>query len=124
MGLFARKSEAAPEESAKSKAAPEPPTLEALGRKLDALTRRCEAAEAANALALVIISDMLHDPKAGPLGVRLEAASQAVEFKSASAGIQALLGRISKAGDADGARQRRHASGRLQVHAGAGGRNF
>jgi hypothetical protein len=81
-----------------------------------------EAAQAATALALVVISDMLHDQTAGPLGNRLEAAMQAVEFESASAGIQALLGRIEKARSADGKRQRRRASGRLTVA--PGGRNF
>jgi hypothetical protein len=77
----------------------------------------------AHALALVVIADLLHDPSAGPLGSRLEAAAQAVEFNSVSAGIQALLGRLDKARSADGARQRR-ASGRRQVVAGANGRNF
>jgi hypothetical protein len=130
MGLFARKSEVAPEAPepaaapAKLKKAAEPPTLEALNRKIDVLSRKCEAAEAANALALVIIADMLHDPRAGPLGRRLEFAAQAVEFESASAGIRALLTRIEKASDADGERQRRRASGRLNVVPGGGGRNF
>ena len=83
-----------------------------------------EAAQAANALALVVIADMLHDQTAGPLGNRLEAAMQAVEFESASAGIQALLGRIEKARSADGARQMRRASGRLHAVSGGGGHNF
>jgi hypothetical protein len=78
----------------------------------------------AHALALVIIADLLHDPTAGPLGLRLEAAAQAVEFKSVSVGIQALLGRLEKARSADGARQRRRASGRLNVVSGADGCNF
>jgi hypothetical protein len=81
-----------------------------------------EAAQAANALALMVIADMLHDPSAGPLGNRLEAAMRAVEFKSASAGIQALIDGIEKARSADGERQRRRASGRLTVA--PGGRNF
>jgi hypothetical protein len=81
-----------------------------------------EAAQAANALALVVIADLLHDPSAGSLEVRLNAAMQAVEFKSAAAGIQALLDRIEKARSADGERQRRRESGRLTVA--PGGRNF
>jgi hypothetical protein len=83
-----------------------------------------EAAQAAAALALVVISDMFRDPTAGRLDSRLEAAMQATEFESASAGIQALLGRLDKARRADGERQRRRASGRLQVVPGGGGRNF
>lgn len=83
-----------------------------------------DALASAHALALVVIADMLHDPRGGPLGVRLEAAVRAVEFKSAAAGIQALLDSIEKARSADGARQLRRASGRLQVASGAGGRNF
>jgi len=78
----------------------------------------------AHALALVVISDLLHDPSAGPLASRLEAAARAVEFESVSAGIQALLGGLEKARRADGARQRRGASNRLQAAYGANGRNF
>ncbi len=78
----------------------------------------------AHALALTIISEMLRDTCAGPLGVRLEAAAQAIEFESTAVGIRALLDRLEKAGDAYGARQRRRASGRLNVLSGAGGRNF
>jgi hypothetical protein len=78
----------------------------------------------AHALALVVIADLLHDPMAGPLDFRLEAAAQAGEFTSASAGIQALLGRLEKARSADGARQRRRGSNRLQVVPGSNGRNF
>jgi hypothetical protein len=78
----------------------------------------------AHALALVVIVDLLHDPSAGPLGSRLEAAAHAVEFKSASAGIQALLGRLEKARSADGARQRRRASNQLRVLPGTHARNF
>jgi hypothetical protein len=83
-----------------------------------------EAAAAANALALVVISDMFRDSTAGSLASRLEAAAQAAEFASASSGIQALLGRLNTARRAEGARQLRRASGRLQVVPGGGGRNF
>jgi hypothetical protein len=130
MGLFSRKSEAttAPEAAAPpaklKKGAPGPPTLEALNRKVDALSRKYEAAEAANALALVVISDMFRDSTSGPLASRLETAAQAVEFEAASPGIQALLGRLKEARSADGERQRRRASGQLQVFRGAGGRNY
>ncbi len=78
----------------------------------------------AAALALVVIGDMLHEPMAGPLDLRLKAAAQAVEFELSSAGIQALLDRIAKAHKADGARKMRRASGRLNVVPGANGRNF
>jgi hypothetical protein len=78
----------------------------------------------AHALALVVIADLLHDPRAGSLDYRLEAAAQSVEFKSDSAGIQTLLGRLEKARSADGSRQRRHASNRLQAVPGSNGRNF
>lgn len=83
-----------------------------------------EAAQAATALALVVITDMLKNQQDGPLHRRLEAAVQAVEFKDASAGIQALLNRFEKASQADGARQMRRASGRLNVVNGGGGRNY
>jgi hypothetical protein len=72
-----------------------------------------EAAQAANALALMIISDMLHNPLAGPLGVRLEVAAQSAEFESSAAGIRSLLDRIEKTSRADGARQMRGATVRL-----------
>jgi hypothetical protein len=78
----------------------------------------------AHALALVVIADMLHDSQAGPIAHRLEAAAQSVEFKSAEAGIRALLGRLEKARSADGARKCRRASGRLNVVNGGGGYNF
>lgn len=83
-----------------------------------------EAAQAANALALTVISEMLRNPHAGPLSVRLEIAAQSVEFESAAPGIRALLDGIDKASRADGARQMRRASGRLNVVAGGNGRNF
>jgi hypothetical protein len=83
-----------------------------------------DALLSANALAFTIIADMLRDPHAGPLGVRLEAAAQAVEFEPAATGIRTLLDRLEKARDADGERQRRRASGRLNVVSGGGGRNY
>jgi hypothetical protein len=130
MNLFSRKrlsesdAPAAPAAPAKSKKAAPELTLEALGRKIDALSRRCEAAESANALALTVIAEMFRNPHAGPLGVRLEVAAQSAEFESAAAGIKALLGRIEKASTADSARQMRRASGRLNVVSGGNARNF
>ena len=123
MKLFSRKAEAPAAPAKLKKAAPEL-TLEALNRKIDALTRRCEAAEAASALAFKVIEEMFRDSHAGPISVRLEVAAQSVEFESAAAGIQALLGRIEKAGSADSKRQMRRASGRLNVVTQGFGRNY
>jgi hypothetical protein len=78
-----------------------------------------EALANAHALALSIISNIFHEPNAGPLGSRLEIAAKSVEFESDWEGIQALLRRIEKASKADGVRQRR-----LVASRGVGGRFF
>lgn len=83
-----------------------------------------EASQAANALALTVIADLLHDPTGGPLDKRLLAAVQSAEFESTSAAIKALLARIEESRKAEGQRQRRRASGRLHVANGAGGFNY
>jgi hypothetical protein len=84
-----------------------------------------DAAQAANALALIAIGEIFKDSQhAGSISTRLEIAAQAVEFKSAAPGILALLDHIGRAQKADSARQMRRASGRLNVVTAGFGRNY